>query len=205
VVLYLRILGVAPDEPWSTYDYFQEVVAGYLLPRFQGADLARGAQDVMKDEEGMAGAARWLLGENGWQNLEESEREHVLSPLARQALQHHDMNTRKEVMHTLSYFNRTWSAKLLQGMLSRPTDPNWTPRSDEFGRRINFAGGIQVSANECSDAAWAAFCLARIGDVQSLPALQKLAEESRGRDKDLFQKALQLLRDTAGKAPADPK
>jgi len=203
--LYLRMLGVTREEPWNTYDYFDEIVVKHLLPRFKGPELAQAAVDVMKDEEGTAGAARWFLGESGWRNLDESDRERVLSPLARQALQHRYLDTRKEVMNVLSEINSTWAVESLRGMLSRPTDPNWAPPKLKYGWKIDLPGGNEVYADECSDAVWAAFCLARIGNVESLPAIQKLAEESQERDKDLLNKALQLLRDKASKMPADTK
>ncbi len=48
---------------------------------------------------------------------------------------------------------------------------------------------------------WAAFCLAKMGNRESLPAIQKLAEEFQERDRDLLNKALLLLRQNANKTP----
>jgi len=201
VRLYLRMLGVIRDRPWNEYGYYDELIVKYLLPRFNGPELARAALATMTDEEGMAGAARWFLGDKGWRNLDESDCERVLRPLAKQALENHYMDTRKEVMHVLSEINGAWAAELLRSMLSRPTDPSWVPSKDGYGWRVNFGGGDQVFADECSDAVWAAFCLAKMGDAESLPAIERLAAGARGEDKDLLAKALQLLRERAAKTP----
>jgi hypothetical protein len=195
VELYLRMLGVTREEAWNSYDYFDDVVVKHLLPRFKGGELAQGGLAVITDEEGMAGAARWFLGENGWRNLNETDRERILRPLAQQALQHRYMDTRKRVMNVLCDINTPWAMESLRSMLSWPTDPKWMPPKVKYGWRIGLIGGGEVCSDECSDAVWAAFCLAKMGNSESLPALQKLAEESQGPDKDLLNKAIQLLRE----------
>ena len=205
IELYLRLLGVTANDGWNMYLDYETPITKHLLPRFKGAELAQVAVDVMKDDEGMLGAARWFLGENGWRNLDESDRERMLPPLAQRALQHRYMNTRKNVMNTLSEIGGPRAAESLRRMLSRPTDPNWTPPNLKYGWRIKLVDGDEVCSEECSDAVWAAFCLAKIGDIESLPAIQRLADESQGPDKDLLSKALELLRKNADKPPTDTK
>ena len=60
-------------------------------------------------------------------------------------------------------------------MLARPTDPNWTrPKAKpRYGWTIDLPAGEPVYADECSDAVWAAFCLAKMGNVESLPAIRE--------------------------------
>ncbi len=70
---YLRFLGVRNTEAWSSYWGNEAVIALKLLPRFKGPELTEAALAVMKDDEGMAGTARWFLAEGGWRNLEESD------------------------------------------------------------------------------------------------------------------------------------
>jgi len=203
IELYLRVLGItANSSGWNHYHEFQDTIAQSLLPRFKGPDLAQAALNVMKDDEGMAGAARWFLGENGWRSLDESDRERILRPLAQRALQHRYMDIRKGVMNVLCNIDTPWAVELLRSMLSWPTDPKWTPPEVSSGWRVSLADGSQVLSDECSDAVWAAFCLAKMGSVESLPAIQKLADESQGPDRNLLDKAIQLLRD---KTPVDRK
>lgn len=196
IELYLRVLGVtgvAGD--WTYYDR-QYPLARYALPRFKGPELAQAALAVMKDEEGTVGAARWFLGEGGWRNLEESDRERILPPLAHAALPYRYADSRKIAMTALGEVNSVWAAQLLRDTLSRSIDPNWTrPKTKpRYGRKIDLPGGEPVYAEECSDAVWAAFCLAQMGHNESLPAIQTLADEAQEPDKDLLNKALQLLR-----------
>jgi hypothetical protein len=204
---YLRFLGVRNNEAWDHYWENEAVIAMRLLPRFKGLDLAQAALTVMKDDEGRIGAARWFLGEGGWRNLDESDRERILPPLAHRALQHPHAGSRKIAMLGLTEINSAWVAELLRGTLSRPTDPNWTrPEAKPwYGYKIDLATGEQIYEGECSDAVWAAFCLAKMGSTESLPAIQKLADESQGVDRDLLDKAIQLLRDQNEKTPADQK
>ncbi len=205
IELYLRVLGITANSGgWNHYYELQDTIAKNLLPRFKGSELAQATTSVMKDEEGMLGAARWFLGENGWRNLDEFDRERILPPLAQQALNHRYMSIRKTVMNALSEINTPWAAELLRGMLSQPTDPKWSPPKTKprYGWKIDVPAGEPVYADECSDAVWAAFCLARMGSRESLPAIQKLAEESQERDKDLLNKALLLLRQNADKTPS---
>ncbi len=200
---YLRFLGVRHDEAWSSYWESEAVIAMRLLPRYKGPELAEVAMAVMQDEEGMSGAARWFIGEQGWRNLETSDRERILPPLVQRALQHPHAGSRKIAMVSLSEMDSAWAAALLRGVLARPTDPQWTrpevrPR---YGRKIDLPDSEPVYADECSDAVWAAFCLAKMGSHDSLPAIQKLADESREPDRDLLKKALLLLRQNADKTP----
>jgi hypothetical protein len=208
IELYLRVLGVtANSHTWNTYYECQDTMAQNLLPRFKGPELAQAATHVMQDEEGILGAARWFLGENGWRNLDESDRERIVVPLAQRALQHRYRDTRMRVMNALSEIHSAWATELLRSMLSRPTDPSW-PRpktKPQYGWKIDLAGGEKVYADECSDAVWAAFCLAKMGDSASLSAIQKLAEESQEQDKELLHKALQLLREKSGQTVANQK
>jgi hypothetical protein len=207
IELYLRVLGVTGGTgDWTYYDW-QCPVARYALPRFKGPELAQAAQAVMTDDEGRIGAARWFFGEGGWRNLDELDRERILPPLARRALQHPHAGSRKIAMLGLTEINSVWVTELLRGTLSRPTDPNWTrPEAKPwYGHKIDLATGEQIYEGECSDAVWAAFCLAKMGSIESLPAIQKLADESQGPDRDLLDKAIQLLRDKSEKTPADPK
>jgi hypothetical protein len=201
--LYLRILGVRSDGPWNHYHIYDRVVVDHLLPRFEGLALAEAATAVMEDAEGKLGAARWLLGKDGWRHLDESDRERIVRPLAQQALHHRHMDTRKKVMTVLSEMNTAWAAALLRGVLSEPVDPNWSPPETKprYGRRINIPGGEAVYADECSDAVWAAFCLAKMGSGESVAAIERLAEASQERDRDLLDKALLLLRQNAEKTP----
>jgi hypothetical protein len=196
--LYLRVFGVTANGAWNTYYFHEETISKCLLPRFKGPELAQAATTVAKDDEGMIGAARWFFGEDGWRNLDESDRQRVLPPLAQRALQHRYMDTRKRVMNVLSEFNSPWAAESLRQMLSRPTDPNWSPPKfkPQYGWKIALPGGDQVYADECSDAVWAAFCLAKMRHVENREAIQKLADASPERDKALLQKALQLLSTT---------
>jgi hypothetical protein len=204
---YLRFLGVKNNEAWDSYWENEVVVARYLLPRFKGPELAEAALAVMQDEEGMAGAARWFVGERGWRNLDESDRKRILPPLVQRALQHPHAGTRKIVMVILSEINSVWAVESLRSMLGRPTDPKWTrPKTEpSYGRKIDLADGEQIYAEECSEAVWAALCLAKMGDSGSLPVIQKLAEEYQGPDKDLLSKALQLLQAKTGQTPAETK
>ncbi|MGE5296769.1 MAG: hypothetical protein ACM3VT_18265, partial [Solirubrobacterales bacterium] len=91
IELYLRLLGVTGDYSWNYYHEYQQTITKHLLPRFAGSELAQGVTSVMKDDEGMLGAARWLLLENGWRNLDESNRERILPSLTERALQHRAM------------------------------------------------------------------------------------------------------------------
>ncbi len=52
-------------------------------------------------------------------------------------------------------------------------------------------GGI---SEDCSDEAYAALILARLGDRESLPQIEKLMEKSNGEDKKVFGEALKLLK-----------
>jgi hypothetical protein len=207
IELYFKVLGVTPGtDDWTFYDW-QYPIAKYSLPRFKGPELAQAAANVMKDDEGRWGVTRWFLGEGGWRNLDEPDRERILPPLARQALQYRQAVSRKRAMAALSEINSVWAAELLRGALSRPVDPNWSrPKTKlSYGYKIDLATGEQVYEGECSDAVWAAFCLAKMGDVASLPAIQKLADESQGPDKDLLGKALELLRKNADRPPDGTK
>jgi hypothetical protein len=204
IILYLRMLGVTRDYAWNRYDVFDSVVAKHLLPRFKGPDLGAAALSVMKDEEGLAGAARWFFGDRGWRNLDESDRERVLLPLANWGLQHRFVSTRKWVMDNLVEVNTPWAAELLRGMLTRPTDPNWVPSTGVYGRTMDVGGGEKVYEDACSDAVWAAFCLARMGDTASDGVIQGLADASNERDKELYGKALRILRNRGSETPVDP-
>ncbi len=200
---YLRYLGVKSDEAWDTYWENEAVIALRLLPRFKGLELAEAALAVMQDEEGMRGAARWFVGESGWRNLDGSDRERILPPLVQRALQHPDSGTRKIAMVVLSEMDYTRAAESLRGVLSQPADPKWSPpkMKPRYGRKIDVPADKPVYADECSDAVWAAFCLAKMGSRESLPAIQELAEQSQERDSDLLNKALLLLRQNADKTP----
>jgi len=200
---YLRFLGVKNDEAWDSYWGSEAVIATRLLPRFKGPELAEVALAVMQDEEGMSGAARWFIGEKGWRNLDESDRERILPPLVKRALQHPHAGTRKIAMLVLSEMDSALATESLRGMLARPTDPKWTrpETKPRYGRKIAVPGDEPVYADECSDAIWAAFCLAKMGSRESLPAIQKLAEKSEERDKYLLDKAVLLLRQNAGTTP----
>ncbi len=204
---YLRFLGVKNSEAWDSYWENEAVIAMKLLPRFKGPQLAQAALAVMKDDEGRIGAARWFLGEGGWRNLDESDRERILPPLARRALQHPHAGSRKIAMVSLTGINSVWVAELLRGTLSRSTDPNWTrpEAKPSYGRKIDLAAGERVYESECSDAVWAAFCLAKMGSTESLPEIQRLADESQGPDRNLLAKAIQLLRDKDEMTPADQR
>ncbi len=107
----------------------------------------------------------------------------------------------------LTEINSAWVAELLRGTLSRPTDPSWKrpEAKPSYGHKIDLATGEQIYERECSDAVWAAFCLAKMGSIESLLAIQNLADESQGPDRDLLDKAIQLLRDRSEKTPADQK
>ena len=200
---YLRFLGVKHDEAWDRYWESEAVIAKRLLPRFKGPELAEVALAVMQDEEGMSGAARWFIGEKGWRNLEPTDQERILPPLAKRALQHPNTRTRKIAMIVLSEINTAWAGALLRGVLSKPADPNWSPPESKpgYGRRISVPGGEAVYADECSEAVWAAFCLAKMGSGGSAAAIEKLATASQERDRDLLKKALLLLRGNAEKTP----
>jgi len=199
--LYLRLLGVTGEDPWNYYHEYQQAITKHLLPRFAGSELAQAVTSVMKDDEGILGAARWLLWENGWRNLDVPDRERILPSLAERALQHRVMGTRKDVMHVLSDIQDAWAAQPLHQMLSRPTDPNWAPPQMKYGRKIDLPGGGRVVSDECSDAVWAAFCLAKRGDQPSLPAIEQLAAQSQGRDKELLEAAIRLLRSNMQEEP----
>jgi HEAT repeat protein len=176
-------------------------ITKHLLPRFKGQELAQGVADAMNDEEGTLGAARWLLGEDGWRNLDESDRQRLLTPLVQRALQYRHMDTRKKVMNALCEIGSPWAAESLRGLLSRPTEPGWKPANLKYGWRIKLVDGGEVRSDECSDAVWAAFCLAKIGETKSLPALRELADKYQGPDKDLLPKAVTLLQNNTGRTP----
>ncbi len=195
VEMYLRILGVRSDGPWNRYYEYDVAIVQHLLPRFKGAPLAEGTLRVMRDDEGASGAARWLFGEMGWRNLDETDREKVLPALARRSLEHRDGTARKQTMAALSDMNSAWAVEILRSVLSRPIAPGTAFARAGAGREIDLGAGNALWSGEYSDAAWAAFCLAKLGDRQSMSTIEKLVGESEGKDKDLLAEALQLLRD----------
>ena len=206
VALYLRVLGVRSSGSSSAFYEYDSVIVENVLPRFKGADLAQGAIRAMDDDEGAGGAARWFFGQDGWRNLDESDRLKILPQLAQGSLQHPVPNARKKTMAALMLIRSEWATALLRGVLSRPTGISETPSTKgDYGWRIDLGDGDQLWSNEYSDAAWAAFCLAKRGDRSSLSSIEKLAAEAQGKDKDLLNKALQLLQKNADKPPDHTK
>lgn len=193
--LYMRILGVRADDPWEVYYEYDSVAVHNLLPRFKGPELAQAVIRASKDDEGTKGAARWLLGANGWRNLIDSDRERIVSPLAKRSLEHRQPSARKKTMVALTQMKTEWATALLRPVLSRPPEPQPDPRRAGPGWRIDFGDGTALSSGEYSDPAWAAFCLAKLGDLQSLPVIERLAKDSQGKDKELLSEALHVFRD----------
>ncbi len=203
VALYLRVLGVRSSGSWSVYYEYDSVIVEHLLPRFKGPDLTQGATLALTDEEGTSGAARWFFGQDGWRNLDDSDREKILPQLAKRSLQSPASETRKKTMASLMLIKSEWATALLRDMLSRPAEQAETPtKRISSGWRIDLGDGDRLWSGEHSDAAWAAFCLAKLDDLRSRPAIEELASEIQGKDKDLLNKAIQLLREKGSKAPA---
>jgi len=205
IQMYLRILGVMANGHWNYYDYYEPVIIKHLLPRFKGPPLAQAAIEVMKDDEAAMGAARWFFGEEGWRNLDEPDRVRILPQLAKLSLQHQDTSARKKTMVALMHINSDSATTLLRSVLSRPDQFPKESRKTNSGWKIDFGDGDALWSGEYSDAPWAALCLAKLGDLQSLAVIERLTRESQGKDKELAEKALQLLGEKDRKTPADNK
>jgi hypothetical protein len=195
VELYFKVFGVIKNEPWNVYGgYYDSIVAQHLLGRFEGAASARAALAVMGDEEGEMGTTRWFFGENGWRNLDERDRPRVLPRLAQRALGLDDRYARYKTMTVLGEISDEWAVQTLRRLLSRPEVEQAGLTPGNSGYAVDFGDGRKVQSAQCSDRVWAAFCLAKRGDRPSLPAIEKLADESTERAKELLQQAAELLR-----------
>jgi hypothetical protein len=201
IILYLRLIGFAGDRGWHFYDFYDPILIKHLLPRFKGKELAEAVNAVMQDEEGLRGSSRWLLGEDGWKYLDKSDWDKILPPLAEFALtSKHDRNVKKTIA-SLYQINSPWAVDILRRIITGPK------RLNELKKRggwiIDFGDGDKLRSNKYSDVAYAAFCLAKLGDIDSLPQIEKLAKNSEGQDKGLLEKALILIRDNRKKEDHD--
>ena len=193
--LLLRLLGCDEDS-WNRSGGVNVSVAYRLREKLSKNILCSAYIHSMNDPLITNGAARWLFGWEEYKEITGAELREILPTLARNALAHPRKVNRWITFWTLDKIGEKAVVGVLRDVLNGKIKARSLPEDEkvEPGGWAVLDGRMGGISEDCSDEAYAALILARLGDRESLPQIEKLMEKSNGEDKKVFGEALKLLK-----------
>jgi hypothetical protein len=191
-LLYLRLFGCDPGT-WNLYNGLDGELTNKLLPDVTQQDLVC-VLTGKPDDAALNGAARWLFGEGKWKSLDKKAQSELIPIVARHALGHPRPVNRRMVLHALSEAPVAIGLPLLRAALSAAFPIRTLPadEADEAGGMMGVWPGDD-EAMKASDQAIAGLLLAKRGDQESLPVIERLAATAADADKVVLSRAVDLL------------
>lgn len=170
-----------------------------LLHQVHPAVYAEFLQDLPEDEDLRNGLARILFNMPMGCPAPRAQTSAVLAQLAPRALTHPRAANRRQAMAGLVHWDREaslpWLRKVLAGLLTPRPFPEGVPEREGALGDARFRNEYPPELDDVSDAVAAAWLLSRLGDVESLPAIQALAADATGMDARVLASALARLTD----------
>jgi hypothetical protein len=191
--LLLQLFG-CDNGSWNHYSGLDEPLKETFLPQIPAQSLNAALAEA-KDEQLINGAARWLFGEGKWKTADTKTLKAVLPLAGKTALTHPRQHNRKVAIQALGETKTGEAALLLRAFLAGDLKPRPLAQDEqtEPGGGMIVANSRDLEMEKTSEPALAAMALARIGDRQSLPALQNMAKTASGHDREVLQQAIATL------------
>ncbi|MFZ2653561.1 MAG: hypothetical protein WAX69_01475 [Victivallales bacterium] len=189
----LRIYG-CHNGGWDSDSPLDGLARGEL---YDLKDVLPGTFRKLDDDEwAIMGATRLIFDSNGWSDLDKETQALVLPKLAQAGLGHPRPLNRKRTMSALESIKGEQVIQILRDCLAGKIPQREFSKGEsddlEYGLKCSKREDDEVGDN-CSNNAYAALILARLGDKESLPAIKVLADKAKGEDKKVLDKAIQIL------------
>ena len=193
-VLCFKLFG-CDDAPWSLCTAVDETIKDCLLPQVSADARLAAARRVLDEPKGANGAARWLLGEGGWADHAIEQLDDMVPKLAERALSHPRQIARRRTLIALGKMGTQTALGLLRRVLAGAVAGRATMDDYEevLPGKTTYGPGDLKFDKSASDQACAASLLAECGDAPSAARIRTLAAGAEDADKELYEKALQLL------------
>jgi hypothetical protein len=190
--LYLRLYGCSSGA-WNHSTGLDDFVKEKLLPGIAEKDLMAAIAKV-KDSDAFNGAARWLFAESKWKSLDPKAQQQALVVLGKHALADPWPFNRRYTLKAVEEIDGAAATELLRAMVAGKINPREHANED----RTQPASTVVARPGDLdllkgSDRAFAALALAKRGDKEIFPTIRELAKTAGKDDKELFQKATEIM------------
>ncbi|MDQ7822500.1 MAG: hypothetical protein RDV48_06860 [Candidatus Eremiobacteraeota bacterium] len=202
-LLFFKLLGVH-ENSWNLTFGFEGIILEKLLPSIDRASLSGAVAEAAGDPLALKGAARWILGDQQygkrWESIDEAALTAVIPGLAMSALSHPRKVSRYIAFLNLEALGSGQAINAIRQVLRDEVPLRHIRKEEETepGGMAAFHTEHREMDLNCSDRAYAALVLARLGDRASLPLIRHHAGREQGNDFKVLMEALVLLE---GRAP----
>ncbi len=192
--LYLKLYG-CHNGGWNYYDSIAMFIKSSLLSSIDKNDFKKAVKNLLKVTSGAVGAGRWLFSNDKWYDYDKAFLNEIIPDVARICLGHPRKMSRKRTISALGKIGGDKAIEVLRKMLNNEiaTRELKKEEEDEPGGQVEYKPGDGEVDDECSEQAYSAFILAKLKDKESLELIKKLAKTTKGREKELYDKAIKLL------------
>lgn len=192
--LYLRLFG-GDGRSWNLYAGLDSMLQKTLLPGLEASAVASALAGLIADKGDLEGAARWMFQEGAAARYGVEDRKVWLVALAHVGLSRFREVNRRRTIRTLVELKDPLAVEPLRAFLAGELKPKSLREEDLFepGGMVSVSPDHSDLPEEASESAWAAFALASLGDKTSLASIRALREKASGKDRAVFDRALQLL------------
>jgi hypothetical protein len=127
--LLLELLGIDEGSWHLRYGLDHDIIGGFL-PTISPPVLSKAILESLDNPRVLRGAARWLLGEQKYEAVDEAALAKVLPAVGRNALASPRRGNRQRAMTTLARIGETVSKQLLEEVAAGRIEPRPLPESD---------------------------------------------------------------------------
>lgn len=193
-IIFFKIIGCS-ESRWNNYGNLEMLLLEEILPKMDTSTIAKAIKIAVKDQTGLKGAARWLFGERNWTTYYKQLKPESILLVAMNGLANpikaNRLATMKVLSETKSEFALNLLGKVLDGKI-KVGQLSEEDKSSPEGMAVARPGDVRA-VETVSDQAYAALFLAEIGDKKSLEKIKKLAVKAEGKNREMLEKAINLL------------
>jgi hypothetical protein len=191
--LFLRLYG-SHDGSWNLDAGFDSIVKS-AFSKVDEKTFSEAVVAMLDHPEGAMGAARMVLYEGRGEQLTADVRAKALPILARIGLSHSRDINRQHTFQTLVALKDSAAVPALKEVLAGTLKPRELRKDDEVepGGSVTYGPGDKDVPEDVSDAAYAAYALARIGDRSMIEEIRALHAKAGPNDVALLDLTLRLL------------
>lgn len=192
-ILLLKLFG-CDYSSWNAQNCLDEFLVEQLN-KSNPADLWEAINDVQKEPDGLRGAARWIIVEAKTEDLKNDQLQAVLPSLMRVGLTHPRRINRERTVAFLDKVKSEKAENILRKCLKGDYQIQLLPEDEQIepGGTITFWPRDKQLSDDCSERAYAAILLARVGDVSAKQLILSLMKDSAEHDRIVYQKALEII------------
>jgi hypothetical protein len=183
------------DAAWNQQAGLDKLVAEKLLEPTDKEALAQAMKQAVTDPSAINGVARWLFGSFKHADVAAPLLSELLPKIGPGALAHPQAINRRRTIASLEKIGGPAAIALLRAALSGAVQPRPLAPEDaaSLGGWVEFRAEDSEVEEGCSDRAYAALALGKLGDKASLPAVEALTKAASPTDLKVLAEARKLL------------